>query len=53
MISDREKAVMQSKKRIRKCTKCGALTHDKRTCIEKKEAAVEVPRAKNVVEAAP
>lgn len=50
LISAREKAVMQSKKRIRKCKKCGSLTHDSRTCTKKNEDAVEVPGAKNVLE---
>ncbi|KAK1369476.1 hypothetical protein POM88_035568 [Heracleum sosnowskyi] len=36
MVSIREKAVMNSKKRIRKCKKCSALTHDSRTCPKKK-----------------
>ncbi|KAK1368571.1 hypothetical protein POM88_034663 [Heracleum sosnowskyi] len=35
MVSEREKTVMNSKKRIRKCKKCSALTHDSRTCPKK------------------
>ncbi|KAK1350206.1 hypothetical protein POM88_054729 [Heracleum sosnowskyi] len=35
MVSIREKAVMNSKKIIRKCKKCSALTHDSRTCPKK------------------
>ncbi|KAK1373540.1 hypothetical protein POM88_029733 [Heracleum sosnowskyi] len=36
LISEREKALTKSKKRIRKCKKCEAITHDSRTCPQKK-----------------
>ncbi|KAK1378786.1 hypothetical protein POM88_025530 [Heracleum sosnowskyi] len=37
LVSEREKALNKSKKRIRKCKKCEAVTHDARTCPLKKE----------------
>ncbi|KAK1376403.1 hypothetical protein POM88_032596 [Heracleum sosnowskyi] len=37
LISEREKAVTKSKKRIRKCKKCNATTHDSRTCLNKQK----------------
>ena len=39
LISDREKAVNKSKKRIRRCKECSATTHDSRTCPKKKGGA--------------
>ena len=36
LISEREKAITKSKKRIRKCKECLATTHDSRTCPKKK-----------------
>lgn len=37
LISEREKAVIKSKKRIRKCKECSAVTHDLRTCPNRKK----------------
>lgn len=37
MVSEREKAVTKSKKRIRKCARCGRLTHDSRNCLKKQQ----------------
>ncbi|KAK1351942.1 hypothetical protein POM88_053823 [Heracleum sosnowskyi] len=42
LISEREKALTKSKKRIRKCKKCEAITHDSRTCPQKKASQKEV-----------
>ncbi|XP_017239678.2 protein FAR1-RELATED SEQUENCE 5-like [Daucus carota subsp. sativus] len=36
LISDREKALNKSKKRIRRCKECSMTTHDSRTCPKKK-----------------
>ncbi|KAK1394099.1 hypothetical protein POM88_013155 [Heracleum sosnowskyi] len=52
MVSEREKAVMNSKKRIRKCKKCSALTHDSRTCPKKNEVVMEAAKNAVVTEAA-
>ena len=38
LISEREKAMTNAKKRIRKCKECLATTHDSRTCPKRKEA---------------
>ncbi|XP_074375338.1 protein FAR1-RELATED SEQUENCE 5-like [Apium graveolens] len=38
MMSDREKAVIKLKKRIRKCALCQATTHDARKCEKRKNA---------------
>ncbi|KAK1367818.1 hypothetical protein POM88_033910 [Heracleum sosnowskyi] len=48
LVSEREKALNKSKKRIRKCKKCEAVTHDARTCPLKKE---ENPKKKGKTEA--
>ncbi|KAK1396113.1 hypothetical protein POM88_005976 [Heracleum sosnowskyi] len=52
MVSEREKAVMNSKKRIRKCKKCSALTHDSRTCPKNNEVVMEAAKNAVVTEAA-
>ncbi|KAL8108914.1 hypothetical protein AgCh_025130 [Apium graveolens] len=41
LMSDREKAINKSKKRIRKCALCGATTHNARRCIKRKKTKVE------------
>lgn len=45
LVSEREKAITKSKKRIRKCKKCGLLTHDFRTCPDKNKVSTreEIP----------
>ena len=41
LISEREKAVTKSRKRIRKCKLCEATTHDSRTCPKKNHGGTE------------
>ncbi|KAK1386236.1 hypothetical protein POM88_023971 [Heracleum sosnowskyi] len=41
LISEREKAVTKSKKRIRKCKKCNATTHDSRNCLKKQKVGTK------------
>ncbi|KAK1356303.1 hypothetical protein POM88_049559 [Heracleum sosnowskyi] len=36
LVNERKRLTKQKKKRIRKCKKCGALTHDSRTCAKMK-----------------
>ncbi|KAK1397111.1 hypothetical protein POM88_006974 [Heracleum sosnowskyi] len=41
LVSEREKAVTKSRKRIRKCKKCEATTHDSRTCPQKQKVGTK------------